>query len=98
MTETESPEDDQGFGSFLASFIEDRKGAIALTVILILVFSSCFLVNFFTYRLARNLEKYLVTPRDKYMGINYSTLEQTTIINSFASPQNHQAQSLFPEE
>lgn len=50
---------DQGFGSFLAAFVENKVGAIILTAILMCVFGFCFFVNYYTIRVAGQLQDFL---------------------------------------
>ena len=50
---------DQGFGNFLASYITENKYvAIIVTVVLMLTFLSCLLINFWTYLLSTKLLSY----------------------------------------
>jgi hypothetical protein len=51
---------DQGFGSFLGAFVDDKAGAVIVTIILMFMFLLCYLINFFTIRISNNLQKYLV--------------------------------------
>ncbi len=47
-----------GFGSFLAPFVLDEGGAIAVTIILMLFFAGCLSLNFVLVTLIVRLEKF----------------------------------------
>jgi len=51
--------------------VEDKDGAIVLTVFLLIVFSLCFLVNICTIRITNKLEAFiLMPPLPSYFAIN----------------------------
>ncbi|CDW90837.1 UNKNOWN [Stylonychia lemnae] len=58
----DSNETDQGFGNFLASFVDDPQTAIAVTCILMSCFFLCFLMNCFTVRLTNKIEAFIIKP------------------------------------
>lgn len=46
---------DLGFGSFLAAFIDDKTGALVLSIVLILLFGACLFINIWSIRVIKNL-------------------------------------------
>lgn len=75
-------EADSGFGSFLASFIENKIAALVVTIVLMLVFSFCFIVNYFTHRVTKKLEKFILHPENVTFGINSEPDSRDTLESS----------------
>jgi len=72
----DNDEADQSFGNFLASYVPDKQGAIALTFILILVFGICFIMNCLSIKLTWRIEAFVTKPtsgRNSALGINERT-------------------------
>ena len=72
----DNDEAEQSFGNFLASYVPDKQGAIAVTFILLVVFGLCFLMNCLSVRLTRRIEAFASKPesgRNSALGINERT-------------------------
>ena len=62
MAVIDDKEEDQGFGNFLAGFVNNTKGAVAVTCLLMSMFLICFFMNLFALRISRNLESFVIEP------------------------------------
>lgn len=59
LTDIDHRDSDQSFGNFLASFVPDKDGAIAVSCILLAMFGICFLMNCVTLRIATKIEAFV---------------------------------------
>ena len=62
MAIIDNKEEDQGFGNFLAGFVNNSKGAVAVTCVLMSMFLVCFFMNMFALKISHNLENFVLEP------------------------------------
>ena len=86
LIKVDSKDKDQGFGNFLASYMFDNKPAAACTTLLImLVFLVCLLLNWYTYKMGQRLEYFAEHPYDmkkQVLNINCDERESTDFSRS----------------
>ena len=57
VDDVELPGEDQDFGGFLAIYIDNDAGSLTVTCILLTVYATCFISNFYIICLTNSLEK-----------------------------------------